>query len=711
MTVHRGSPFADELGAIPFENPQSPVITHTFLGIFQPGCASCTSDFAVTNGPVTWSISAGALPTGFTIGDGFAMPSGMICGTADSGDAGSTFSFTIRATNGAGLYDEWATSLSIGAWIAPNIDETSPLTSPTVAGDFYFSQVFDETNLQCNTWSIVSGSLPPGLVLETGFPTGDIDGTPTTGGIYDFTVRDENPAGFDEVAFEIVVVDHVWVGSDPTTYSQTSAFEIGTNVFVTTSVQIFGVRIWNPGLGARTSRSAKLWEMAGTSYVGGTKVREVTLPDQLPTGWSEYLFSSPYTAITTKYFIVSYDVGGFGLNDIGHVTQSTQYDSADGKVHFASNPGSYTSSPDTTPAINFINEFWGIDVLYLDSGGGGGTATPTAISLAATTPAPTASGSSSTTPAAIARTVVVPAPTATGGSGGGGTATPAAVTLAAITPAPTASGSSSTTPAAIALAATVPAPSVFARPANDNFADAIALSNGIKVTKSRDDATAEGGETGTATLWWKFTTTDAGPVSVNTIGSTYDTVLRVYTGASIGTLSLIASDDDSGGSFTSLLSFAGAAATTYYVQVSNGAFFFMGSSITVQATWPISAVTLAVVVPAPTVTGGGTGDGFALPAAITRTVVVPAPTASGTTPNGTAFPTAITLAATVPAPTATGGANGTATPATIALHATVPAPTATGTVGAVLAATWGPMTGVTVASVSARIEAVLAATW
>lgn len=519
MAVRRFTPFAAELGGIPLEETNPPVITPVFLGNFQPQCASCTSDFPVTNGPVTWSIVSGALPTGFVLQDGFDPDTGMICGTAVDADVGTTASFTIRATNADG-FDDWTTSLTIAAWIAPNIDETSPPASPAAAGDFYDSPIFDEANIQCSDWTIVAGSLPPGLTLVTGFEFAEITGTPTTGGTYNFTIREENGAGFDEESFEIVI-----------------------------------------------------------------------------------------------------------------------------------------------------------------TGGGDGTATPAAIALIAVVPAPTASGTSP------------------------GTASPAAVARTAVVPAPTTSGSSSTTPAAIARTVVTPAPTVLARPANDNFADAILLSNGIRVTKARDDATAEVGETGSATLWWKFVTTDAGPVSVNTIGSTYDTILRVYTGASIGALTLIASDDDSGGSFTSLVSFAGLAATTYYVQVSNGAFSFIGSQISVQATYPVPSIPLSVVVPAPTALGGSGGDAFATPAAIVLNATTPPPVS----PNGNATPAAVALTVVVPAPTVT--EIFPAMPATIALTAVVPAPTATGTVGAVLAATWGPMTGVTVASVSSRIEAVLAALW
>jgi Domain of unknown function (DUF4082) len=162
---------------------------------------------------------------------------------------------------------------------------------------------------------------------------------------------------------------HVWPdASVPTTYSETAAFEIGTCIQPATGATIHGVRIWNPGLGARSGRSAKLWEMPSASFSGPpTMVREVTLPSQMTTGWSEHLFPTPYTATATKYLLASYDVGGIGVNDWGYVSNGLAIakPSADGKVTFAASGGCYTTTPDGSPNVFFVSEFWAIDVLYM----------------------------------------------------------------------------------------------------------------------------------------------------------------------------------------------------------------------------------------------------------------------------------------------------------------------------------------------------------
>src|SRR3954468_20965150 len=127
MASRLGSPFAAELGAIPFEpagNP--PVIIPVTLGTHPPGCVNFSVDIPVTNSPVTWSIVAGALPVGYDVGEGAGGPStGAVFGTST---VPGVYTFTIRATNAAG-HDDWATSMTIGAFTAPGIDTTPP-TSP-----------------------------------------------------------------------------------------------------------------------------------------------------------------------------------------------------------------------------------------------------------------------------------------------------------------------------------------------------------------------------------------------------------------------------------------------------------------------------------------------------------------------------------------------------------------------------------------------------
>ena len=95
------------------------------------------------------------------------------------------------------------------------------------------------------------------------------------------------------------------------------------------------------------------------------------------------------------------------------------------------------------------------------------------------------------------------------------------------------------------------APSAFALPpANDNFALS-ELVSGASVTASgtNAEATKETGEPNHAgypggnSVWYRWTAPDTGTAVVDTQGSSFDTLLAVYTGASVGGLSLIASND------------------------------------------------------------------------------------------------------------------------------------------------------------------------
>ncbi len=111
-------------------------------------------------------------------------------------------------------------------------------------------------------------------------------------------------------------------------------------------------------------------------------------------------------------------------------------------------------------------------------------------------------------------------------------------------------------------------------PANDSFSSAIALtSSSGTTTGSNASATKETGEpshagnSGGASVWWKITPTATGQVTVTTAGSNFDTLLAVYTGSAIGSLTSVASNDDTGATLQSSVSFTGTAGTTYYIAV------------------------------------------------------------------------------------------------------------------------------------------------
>jgi len=116
---------------------------------------------------------------------------------------------------------------------------------------------------------------------------------------------------------------------------------------------------------------------------------------------------------------------------------------------------------------------------------------------------------------------------------------------------------------------------VLARPANDDFVNAITLPGFTGTTSTTNlGATAETGEPdhagqpGSTSLWWNWTAPASGTATFDTLGSNFDTTLGIYVGNSVSALSEVASDDDSGGGGgPSIASFFATAGTTYRIAV------------------------------------------------------------------------------------------------------------------------------------------------
>lgn len=110
---------------------------------------------------------------------------------------------------------------------------------------------------------------------------------------------------------------------------------------------------------------------------------------------------------------------------------------------------------------------------------------------------------------------------------------------------------------------------------NDNFADAKTIS-GVsgQTTDSNSGATKQTGEpshagyVGGVSIWWYWTAPASGQVTVNTFGSSFDTLLAAYTGSTVGSLTAIASNDDSSSSVRqSQITFSAVSGTTYRIAV------------------------------------------------------------------------------------------------------------------------------------------------
>jgi hypothetical protein len=118
---------------------------------------------------------------------------------------------------------------------------------------------------------------------------------------------------------------------------------------------------------------------------------------------------------------------------------------------------------------------------------------------------------------------------------------------------------------------------------NDDFANRLSLDNvpfpgstlsvaGLNFSASKEmnepnHANAPGGKS----VWWTWTAPHSGLVTISTVGSDFDTLLAVYTGSSLATLSLVSSDNDSGGQLNSRVHFNAIANTTYQIVVDGAA--------------------------------------------------------------------------------------------------------------------------------------------
>ncbi len=117
-----------------------------------------------------------------------------------------------------------------------------------------------------------------------------------------------------------------------------------------------------------------------------------------------------------------------------------------------------------------------------------------------------------------------------------------------------------------------PTPTPAPAKGNDNFTAAVVIPEPLPFTNAQNTAgsTTEPGEPSpcgaiAATVWYRFTPSSNQTLVADTFGSNYDTVLAVYTGLSLGALSLVGCNDQFGGN-QSQVQFSAATGTTYYIQ-------------------------------------------------------------------------------------------------------------------------------------------------
>ena len=174
----------------------------------------------------------------------------------------------------------------------------------------------------------------------------------------------------DYLIYKWGLISKVWDGTTPASTVDTGRYNLGTFFSLFYPIIVRGVRIWNPGLvNTQTTygedRVANLWTHNGT---GGSAVlrASVNIPDQLPAGWSEYLFSTPYAAPTGVNYCISYSCHGSGSNaDYGAVNSALSSNFDRTPVRYEINGGVYiVAAPGAACPNGTGTTFYGVDILY-----------------------------------------------------------------------------------------------------------------------------------------------------------------------------------------------------------------------------------------------------------------------------------------------------------------------------------------------------------
>jgi hypothetical protein len=116
-----------------------------------------------------------------------------------------------------------------------------------------------------------------------------------------------------------------WNGPDPVADIDATAYELGTEYLVNTDITVTGVRIWADASEINLpGRTATIWT------TGGGVLATVSLPSDLPTGWTVFDLAVPLPRTAGSHLVVSYGTGG-NEGAAAHALD-TDVTSADGAV-------------------------------------------------------------------------------------------------------------------------------------------------------------------------------------------------------------------------------------------------------------------------------------------------------------------------------------------------------------------------------------------
>ncbi len=153
------------------------------------------------SGNYTWSLVDGSLPGSFTL---IASTGGINGEPSTPG----TFNFTVQVNDGTNTAVQ-PLSITIKSSIMPLFIGTTYFTAGVV--NIPYSHALSASGGSGNyTWSVIDGSLPLGLTIDT--ETGIISGTPEKNGTYFFTLRVSDSSGAKrDVSLSITIRPYITI--------------------------------------------------------------------------------------------------------------------------------------------------------------------------------------------------------------------------------------------------------------------------------------------------------------------------------------------------------------------------------------------------------------------------------------------------------------------------------------------------------------------
>jgi YVTN family beta-propeller protein len=196
-------------------------------------------------------------------------------------------------------------------------------TPPASRTNVSFSFTIPETGSPSITFGLASGSLPPGLTLNSS--TGVISGTPTTTGSYTYTITATNGNGTDQITYTQVISDVPGAPTSPAAVAGTSSATVSWAA-PSPSTGVTGYTVYaHPGSATCSTSSVSdtscvIGGTAGTSYTytvvahsaGGDSVASVASSPVTPTSPgvpSSAPTSAPTTLTTAQGAITSVTAG------------------------------------------------------------------------------------------------------------------------------------------------------------------------------------------------------------------------------------------------------------------------------------------------------------------------------------------------------------------------------------------------------------------